>query len=285
MSKESNADALDIYNSIMATGGDPKKDTASFMLDRVDSAPKPIMSPEVEGAVLTALAQYKYKDKWKQWGMDSISEQGSSILLWGPPGTGKTVIARWMAKSIGRGFKQLSVASLMSDGSPGSTEREVTKFFTDCRKRNGATIFMDECDQLLMSRDGDLEASWQIATIETLMMEISKYKGLFIAATNHPQNLDGALDQRFMSIIHVDRPDSMLRLKLWKTKMPKKFPLRLSEADFRQLSAIDLNGRQIECAIMNCAREAMRLRERPKLSVLRRFALIESQKHIERNAV
>lgn len=244
---------------------------------------KPIMSESVEADVLNALAQFEARDKWKQWGMDNLREQGPAVLLEGPSGTGKTTIAKWMANKIKKGFKQLSVAELSGGGSPGETEKAVMSFFADAKKRNWMTVFIDECDHLLGNRadiSGDA-LTWMLGTTETLMMEMNRYRGLIICASNHPKKLDPALSNRFMSIIKVAEPDFEMRIRLWKVKWPAKFPLQIGPPDLRKLAQYELNGRQIETVIVNVASNAIRLKKEPSITMFHLFCEKEKGKHID----
>lgn len=243
---------------------------------------KPILSAEVESAVLDAIAQYLNKETWRSWGMDTLREQGSCVLIEGPPGTGKTLTAKWMAHKIKRGFKRLSVAEI-GGGDPGSSEKGVFDFFADCKRRNWATVFMDEADHLIGDRrriSGD-GLTWMLGTLEAIMMSINVYKGLVICATNHPQNLDAAIADRFMSIIKIGMPDRDARIKLWKCKWPGKFPLKPTESDIRRLSTHELNGRQIETVIVNVASSAIRRKTKPTLRMFETFCEREKAKRID----
>src|SRR5687767_5070298 len=71
---------------------------------------KPIMSAEIERAVMSALSQYKNRNIWREWGLTYLRKQGSCILLWGPPGTGKTVIATYMCRLLKFGMKKLDLS-------------------------------------------------------------------------------------------------------------------------------------------------------------------------------
>lgn len=242
------------------------------------------MSVEVAADVETALAQFKNRDKWRMWGMYDLRQQGPCILLKGPPGTGKTTIAQFMSEKIKRGFKQLGMQTLNGGGEPGQTEKAVVDFFADCKRRNNATIFMDECDHLLgdrstISAEGK---TWQLGTLETLMMEMNKYKGLVLCATNHPQMLDPALADRFMFIINVGQPDYNMRLKLWEQKWPKQLPLRFSHTQIATIAKTPLNGRQIETVIINAVSNAIRIDELPTWQMVREYTFRETSKQIEK---
>lgn len=240
---------------------------------------KPILSPEVEGEVLNAIAQYLHKDKWFQWGMNTLREQGSCILLEGDPGTGKTMTAKWMAKKINRGFKKLSAAQI-GGGDPGSSEKGVIDFFADCKKRNSMTIFIDECDHMLMSREKMEGAAltWQLGVIETLMMQINMYAGLVILATNHVKNLDPALADRLLAIVRFKRPDFELRKLLWKQKIPEKFPYQPTESELAKIAKYSLNGRQVENVIVAVASDAIRRVVKPSYKNMIRYANLETKK-------
>jgi SpoVK/Ycf46/Vps4 family AAA+-type ATPase len=245
----------------------------------IDKTIKPIMSDEVESDVLDALSQYQNKDKWMLWGMDTLRKQGSAIFLYGPSGTGKTTIARWAAKQIKRGFIQLDISKI-GGGDPGSVEKNVKEFFDDCRKRNGATIFMDECDHLLGNRNEVTDDTWMIGTIEMLMMQMNNYAGLIICASNNIHKVDPALANRFLAIVHVDEPDYAMRIRLWKQKWPKKFPLQPTEDEINKLAKPRLNGRQIETVLVRTASHAIRKGVKPKLSMIELFTEAELGKHI-----
>lgn len=245
---------------------------------------KPVMSVEVEVDVMNAVTQFLKKDTWRAWGMHSLREQGSCILLEGPPGTGKTTIARYVAAKVKRGFKQLNVA-VIGGADPGSTERAVKEFFEDCTKRasgQGATIFIDECDHLLgdRSRIEGAGLTWQLGTIEMLMMCMNSYKGLVICATNHQDSLDPALSDRFLSIIRVGIPDRLMRMRLWRMKWPAKFPYQPTMSDLDDFCGTELTGRQIENVIVNVASNAIRTDKKPTRKDFMEYIKREKAKHI-----
>lgn len=236
----------------------------------------------VEEDVQNALSKYKNRDLWHKWGMDSLREQGTAVLLEGPPGCGKTSIAKWIAHQVGKGFKQLDMSALQSDGTPGSTEKKVDEFFEDCKRRQNCTIFMDECEAVLISRDsiGDAGLTWQLGTVNKIITRMNMYKGLILAASNHPKMIDSALSDRFIAIIKVERPDEPARKRLWKQKIPKNFPLTSSPDNLSKLGRFDLSGRQIETVILNCASNALRLGKAPTLQMMEVCCQREIKKHL-----
>lgn len=255
-----------------------KKDTTFERL--LETLPRPIMSEQVEEDVLDLLTMYQEKHAWRLWGMDKLRAQGAAALLRGPSGTGKTSIARWVAQKLGRGFKSLDVAAI-GGGDPGQCERGIREFFADARKRHNATVFLDECDNLMSDRATISDDTWKLGSVETIMTEMNIYPGLVLCATNHPEKMDPALANRFMSIIDVGEPDMAMRIKLWKQKWPKRFPLTLDLGMTKLLAKHTINGRQIETVIIRVASQCIRKKLKPKLSMFHIFCEAEKGKHIK----
>lgn len=264
--------------SLLKIKNKKKKKVAQLHGGRV--VPKPILAPGVEQQCLDAIAMFTNRIKWVSWGMRDFRDQGSSILLRGPTGTGKTVTARWLAQIIGNGFKKIEMAALSSDGSPGSIEKSIKDLFADCRERGNITLFIDECDGMLGNRKEVSDDTWMVTAIETFMMELNVYPGQVICATNNPEKMDPALASRFLAIIDIDEPDVKMRHELWKTKWPSKFPMQPTEGEISTLAEYELNGRQIENVFINTASHCIKKSIKPSLKQFITYCKLETHKKL-----
>lgn len=230
-------------------------------------ANKPILAPEVEAQVHSAVAQFLGQDRWRDWGMRNYRKQGPFILMYGPPGGGKTLTASYLTQLINRPLATLDLGTFGS-GTPGDNERNIGKFFADA-EHNGATVFLDELDGILWNRakaGGD--SMWMIPIINKLLTEIADYKHLTIGATNREEELDPALMRRIIAYVHVPRPDYATRERLWKVKVPKKYPLQFSPVQMQQLAQFNLTGSTIESVIVKEAQFAILQNRDPQFDSL-----------------
>jgi SpoVK/Ycf46/Vps4 family AAA+-type ATPase len=117
-----------------------------------------------------------------------------TLLLSGPPGTGKTQLAAEIAQRLGREliYKTASDINTMWFG---ESERNVARMFTDCDPGN-EVLFLDEADTLLGSRDSANHRA-DLAVTAEFLRRVEAFEGVFVCATNHPRQLDSALMRRF----------------------------------------------------------------------------------------
>lgn len=237
------------------------------------------MSAEVEAAVLDAVSMYVNRVKWTQWGMKSLRKQGAAILLKGPPGCGKTTIANYLSLSVRKkGMHEVSFADFGSH-IPGENARQIKEVFKYGKENEWMTLFLDECEAMLWDRSrAGATAMWMLEVIDELLAQISKYQGLIILASNKDELLDYALDRRLLATIHVGIPNYSMRVALWKVKMPRTFPLKLTLEQIDKLSELVLTGAEIEIAIINCASEALRKKKNPTFATLQQKAQILATK-------
>lgn len=257
-----------------------KKKEQHFRSIKTSGIKRPIMHPSVFRDVRAAMSRYENASKWVKWGLHRIRKQGTAILLQGPPGTGKTSIALWMGKVMNRTVKTLDVSTVCS-GEPGASERTVIEFFELCRKEK-CMVFMDECDAMLGNRE-EISAdgrTWQLSTMEQILMQLNVFEGPVVAATNHIGLMDPAIADRFIYIIKVDRPDYPRRLLLWKQKWPAEFPLKLKEKDLKNLAKHDLTGRQVENVLLAVGGECIERNILPTWVHFAEAATREEGKHI-----
>lgn len=145
------------------------------------------------------------------------------LLLFGPPGTGKTMIGKCIASQAGATFFSISASSLTSKW-VGEGEKMVRALFAVARCSQPAVIFIDEIDSLLTQRtDGEFEASRRIKTEFLVQFDgagtSSEDRILVIGATNRPQEIDEAARRRLVKRLYIPLPDPAARATIIRTLM------------------------------------------------------------------
>lgn len=232
----------------------------------------PIMSADLTRQVESVVTMYSQHKIWKEWGLSSLREGGAVILLEGPPGTGKTMIAEYLSKLVGRGMVKISMKEV-GGKAPGDSERGVAEKFTQAKLQGNVTIFMDECDGILVARDRvGADAQYMIGVINECLQQIGTYRGLIVMATNRADKLDPALARRLLAKVHVGKPELPERLRLWQQKMPKQYPLKLTTVQYDKLAGYMLTGAEIENAILLESSHALLEKRLPTFATLQNCA-------------
>ncbi|MDE1865572.1 MAG: AAA family ATPase [Candidatus Micrarchaeota archaeon] len=159
------------------------------------------------------------------------------VLLFGPPGTGKTMIMKALANEIHVGFYLIKASNLVS-AMPGETERRLANVFKIARKNQPCVLFIDEIDSIARSRQRAMVDESRRAMLTQILMEMDGFKRsdrvIVVGATNAPQILDQALMRpgRFDRIIYMPLPDYNGRKEIFKkylSKLPASAKIKIEE--------------------------------------------------------
>lgn len=198
--------------------------TPRYRLDQdvVLSAPTALQLKE-------CLARLRFRRTiYVDWNFASVDPMGlcTVINFYGPPGTGKTLAAEAVAGQLGLKFLPLGIAEMESKFL-GETAKNIQAAFETARDEQ-AVLFFDEADTLLgkrlssVTQGVDNEVN---AMRSTLLIELEKFDGIVIFATNFERNYDSAFRSRIAYHIHFDLPDYAARRRLWDRLMVTSIPL------------------------------------------------------------
>lgn len=201
----------------------------------------------------------------------------NGMLLYGPPGCGKTFFAKHFAEEVGFNFMCITPATLKSRY-VNATQENIAKMFKEAEKKAPTIIFIDEINELVPNRESDIHEMSRSAVNEMLaQMDRTGERGIFIiGATNNPHTIDpailraGRLDKKYF----IGTPDKNARealFKLYLEKRPYDFGIEYEELAVRTENYVPAD---IQLIVNDAARNA--LKQHSKITMTLLFAAIQS---------
>jgi DNA polymerase III delta prime subunit len=175
-----------------------------------------VLGESVRAEIEDVLAWVKHERVlMRDWGLARHVKPGYRALFHGPPGTGKTVTAAVLGKTLDLPVYRVDLSRVVSKWI-GETEKNLAALF-DQAAEGGMILFFDEADALFGKRGdtrsaNDRHANQQIAY---LLQRIEECPGVVILASNLKGNIDAAFARRFQAMVYFPMPDAEARQRLW----------------------------------------------------------------------
>jgi ATP-dependent 26S proteasome regulatory subunit len=169
-----------------------------------------VLTEDQEAEIEKVVKAIEHRDYLAEIGLREIGK----LLFVGPPGTGKTSVARALARELELPFVEVKL-SMITSQYLGETAKNVDKTFEVAKRLSPCILFMDEFDFVAKTRSSDEHAAIKRA-VNTLLKSIDEVSliqddVLLIGATNHPDQLDAAAWRRFDEIVNFPKPDAGMR--------------------------------------------------------------------------
>lgn len=189
-----------------------------------------VLHPFVESKLQGFLSGVAEFDRWHAEGISTPNR----LLLHGPPGTGKTSIARLIASRLDLPLL-VSRSDILVSSLLGQTSKNIRTIF-DFAQARPCVLFLDEFDALAKARTDSREIGELQRVVIALLQNIDAFpeSSVLIAATNHPELLDTAAWRRFGDNIKIRLPGREERRRLWLSKLGQ---VKISENGLEMLVA------------------------------------------------
>ncbi|NES83113.1 MAG: ATP-binding protein [Moorea sp. SIO2B7] len=227
------------------------------LAQRIDSAADwdDLILPERERSILKDIAVHvRQRAKvYESWGFATKSRRGLglSALFSGQSGTGKTMAAEVLAKTLNLDVYRIDLSSVVSKYI-GETEKNLRRVF-DAAEGGGTILLFDEADAIFGKRSDVKDSHDRYANMEIsyLLQRMEAYRGLAILTTNLKTAIDSAFLRRIRFVVQFPFPDLQQREEIWKRIFPKKTPTE--GLDYHKLAALHVAGGNIRNIAMNAA--------------------------------
>ncbi|MCA9558290.1 MAG: ATP-binding protein, partial [Myxococcales bacterium] len=183
-----------------------------------------VLPDEVMESLKDIIAQAKHRERvFDDWGMRRKMSYGRGLacMFSGPPGTGKTMMAALIAKTLGRELYKVDVSRIVSKW-VGETEKNLARVFDEAEKAQVILLF-DEADSLFSSRTEVKGSNDRFANMEVnyLLQRMESYDGMSLLTTNLEKSIDEAFKRRLKFRVHFPLPDADDRAELWRRMLPE----------------------------------------------------------------
>lgn len=188
-----------------------------------------------------------YDELTEKYSEGIVSKEGS-LLLYGPPGCGKTMIAEGIANEfineLDRDvvFMQVSGSDILSK-MQGESEQKVRKVFEDAREKAGsngfAVLFFDEVENLVQDRSADRVQSSRVSITNEFLTQMNQIEEnvMIIGATNLPFNIDSAAARRFHTKLFCPHPGADGMARKWRQSL-SDVRLKADDIDYEKLGRL-----------------------------------------------
>ena len=215
-----------------------------------------ILPPEPLALIGEACNRFRNRETvFEQWefGRKLPYGKGLSLLLAGPPGTGKTMAAEVIAGELGLELYRIDLSRIVSKYI-GETEQRLSELFAEA-ENSGAILFFDEGDALFGKRTEVKDAHDKYANMEAayLLQRIEAYDGVAILATNLINNMDEALIRRMTYIVQFPFPGIEERERILRNHLPLAAPVA-DDLDLRFLAErLEVSGGYLKNIVLASA--------------------------------
>ncbi|EBF5775938.1 ATP-binding protein [Campylobacter coli] len=237
------------------------KDQDIFELIEPSADINDIIMPENTKELLENILKQQDKkvlERLHSWGIKSNKNIEAKIIFYGPAGTGKTMSALAMAKSMKKTVLSFDCSKILSKW-VGESEQNVRKIFDTYKNivqtcKQSPILLLNEADQFLSTRVESSSGSDKMHNqMQNIFLEqIERFNGVIIATTNFLESLDSAFSRRFDYKIEFKKPDFKDRLKMWEKFLPRKASFEKA-FDVNLLANYELSGAQILMVVKNTA--------------------------------